>query len=172
MRSSDEAQTDRRRLGRDAAAYAGLGRMTKKFARNNICGLHPSAETRLIRCQGFVLVCWVAVVPAEFGLELGWGFVAERRVQTLGVVDGVDEGADLAAGVVDVGVGSGVDLLLLERLHEAFRLGVVVRIGRPAHADGDLPVLQPRKIGDRGVSTPPTMRRSLCSITAILSLRL
>src|SRR5208337_2808667 len=128
MRSSDEAQTDRRRLGRDAAAYAGLGRMTKKFARNNICGLHPSAETRLIRCQGFVLVCWVAVVPAEFGLELGWGFVAERRVQTLGVVDGVDEGADLAAGVVDVGVGSGVDLLLLERLHEAFRLGVVVNM--------------------------------------------
>jgi hypothetical protein len=49
------------------------------------------------------------------------------------------------------GVGSGVDLLLFERLHEAFRLGVVVRVGGPAHADGDLARIEPRKIGDRGV---------------------
>jgi hypothetical protein len=37
MHASDEAQADRRCPGRDAAAYAGLGRMTKKFAPNNFC---------------------------------------------------------------------------------------------------------------------------------------
>jgi hypothetical protein len=35
-------------------------------------------------------------VPAEFGFELDRGFIAERRVQAPLVVDGFDEGADLA----------------------------------------------------------------------------
>ena len=87
---------------------------------------------------GLLLVCLVAVVPTEFGFELDRGFVAQRRVEALGVVDGFDEGADLAAGVLEVGLGLGVDLLGLQRLHEALGLGVVERVARPAHADGDL----------------------------------
>ena len=43
------------------------------------------------------MVCRVAVVPAEFGFELDRGLVAERRVQALGVVDVLDEDANLAA---------------------------------------------------------------------------
>src|SRR5271165_3205736 len=63
-------------------------------------GPHPCGETRLIRRQGFVLVSWVAGVPAEFGFELDRGLVVERRVEALGVVDVFDEDADLAASVL------------------------------------------------------------------------
>jgi len=63
-------------------------------------------------------------------------------METVGVVDGLDEVADLASGVFDRGVGFGVHLLGFERLHETFGLGIVVRIGHPAHAGGDLARLQ------------------------------
>src|SRR5208282_4639992 len=59
-------------------------------------------------------------------------------MKALDVVDGLDEGADLASGVFDRRVGLGVHLLGFERLHEAFGLGVVVGVGEAAHAGGDL----------------------------------
>jgi len=37
--------------------------------------------------------------PAEVFLELDRGFVSERRVEALGVVDGFDESADLSGAV-------------------------------------------------------------------------
>jgi hypothetical protein len=67
-------------------------------------------------------------------------------VQASAIVDGLDEGADLATGVVDGGVGFAVDLLGFQRLHEALGFGVVVRIAGPAHAGGDFVRLQPLEI--------------------------
>ena len=40
-------------------------------------------------------------------------------MEALGVVDGFDEGADLASGVFEVSIGLAVHLLFFERLHEA-----------------------------------------------------
>ena len=59
-------------------------------------------------------------------------------MQSLAVVDLLDEGADVLAGVIDVAVVSAVDLLRLERLHEALCLGIVVRVADPAHAGLDV----------------------------------
>lgn len=56
-------------------------------------------------------------------------------MQPVGVVDVFDEGADAGVGVGEIGVGSPVDLLGVQRLHEAFGLGVVVRVY------GDAPVI-------------------------------
>jgi hypothetical protein len=69
-------------------------------------------------------------------------------VQTFLIVDIRDEAIDPAAGVTDVGECLAVDLFGLERLHEAFSLGVVKGIARPAHADGDVAVRQSLAIGD------------------------
>ncbi len=72
----------------------------------------------------------------ERGFELKGRLVSERRVQPVLVVDLCDEVIDAAAGVADVDEGPAVDLFGLERLHEAFGLGVVEGIAGPAHADG------------------------------------
>jgi hypothetical protein len=40
-------------------------------------------------------------VSAETGLEFTQGFIAERRVQARGVIDGFDEGADTLAFTID-----------------------------------------------------------------------
>ena len=66
-------------------------------------------------------------------LELGGWAVAQRRVQALLVVDLVDEGADAALGFMVIAIEPAIDLLGLERLHEALGLGVVVGIATPAH---------------------------------------
>jgi hypothetical protein len=42
---------------------------------------------------------------AEVGLELNRRFIAERGVEAFGVVDGLDEGADVAAGLAEARVG-------------------------------------------------------------------
>lgn len=88
---------------------------------------------------------------AEFGFELGRRLVSERGVQALDVVDGIDEPADVVSCVLDRRVGFTVHLFGLERLHEAFGLGVIVRVGDTAHADGDRPRRQARQIVDAGV---------------------
>ena len=56
---------------------------------------------------------------SERGLEGDRRFIAERRMEAVGVVDVLDEGADAAAGVVEVGVGLAVDLLGLQRIRFA-----------------------------------------------------
>src|SRR5215208_1196511 len=70
-------------------------------------------------------------------LELGRRSIVERGVQALDVVDPVDEVADRALGGASITVEGAVDLLGLERAHEALGLGVVVGIADPAHARGD-----------------------------------
>src|ERR1700722_11951241 len=77
-------------------------------------------------------------------------------MQPAGVVDVVDEGADLALGVFAAAIGLAVDLLGFERMHEALGLGVVLRRSRAAHAgvDADLAqaqgVVSGRRIARRG----------------------
>ena len=46
----------------------------------------------------------------------------------MAIVDLLDEGADRVAGLLEVAIAAVVDFLLLERLHEALRLDVVIRI--------------------------------------------
>ena len=71
---------------------------------------------------------------SEFGFELNRRPISDRRVKALAVVDLFDEGSNIASGFVDTLIALSVDLLSLERLHEAFGFGVVIRIGRTAHA--------------------------------------
>ena len=47
-------------------------------------------------------------------------------MEAVGVVDVVDEVGEAGSGVSEVPVGLAVGFFGLERLHEAFRLGVVV----------------------------------------------
>src|SRR5262249_34274397 len=72
-------------------------------------------------------------------------------MQALLVVDVRDEAVDAATGVVEVCKCLAVDLFGLERLHEAFGLGVVEGIAGPAHADGDVLIRQPLAISDGSV---------------------
>jgi hypothetical protein len=67
-------------------------------------------------------------------LELGGRAVAQCRVQALGVVDLLDEGTDAALGFMVIAIEPPVDLLGLERLHEALGLGVVVGNADPSSA--------------------------------------
>jgi hypothetical protein len=56
----------------------------------------------------------------------------------LPVVDALDELADPYSGVGQVAIVTPVDLLLLQRAHEALGLRIVVRVADPAHAGLDL----------------------------------
>lgn len=53
------------------------------------------------------------------------------------IVDVLDERADLLSGVTNVAIERRVALFVLERLHEALRLCIVIRIGKAAHAGDD-----------------------------------
>lgn len=72
-------------------------------------------------------------------------------MQPLLVVDLGNEAIDPASSVTEVCERLSVDLFGLERLHEAFSLGVVEGIARSAHADRDVPIGQSSAIGDGGV---------------------
>lgn len=72
-------------------------------------------------------------------------------MEALLVVDLRDEAVDAATGVIEVDESLAVDLFGLERLHEAFGLGVVEGIARPAHAEGDVTIGKPLAVGDGGV---------------------
>src|SRR5499427_8253072 len=71
-------------------------------------------------------------------LELCRRAIVERGMQALDVVDPLDEGGDGALSLAPVAVEGAVDLLGLERAHEALGLGVVVGIADAAHARGDV----------------------------------
>jgi hypothetical protein len=53
-------------------------------------------------------------------------------VEPLAVADVLDDGSDPAAGIDHVTIGAAVDLFLVQGLHEALHLGVVVRAADPA----------------------------------------
>lgn len=67
------------------------------------------------------------------------------------VVDFLDEDADRRLGFHQVAIGPAVDLLLLERRHEALRPGVVVGAAQPAHARLHLVGLQQLHVLAAGV---------------------
>ena len=72
-------------------------------------------------------------------------------MQPLGIVDFVDEAADLGLGMGQVAIGSAIDFLLFEGFHEALRLGVVVGAGDPAHARLDVMRRQPLDVVGAGI---------------------
>ena len=84
--------------------------------------------------------------------------VAQRRMQPDAIVVLLDERGNVRTQVVEISIGIGIDLLPLQRLHEALTTGVVIRVRRLAHARGrDL--FAPRDASDPsrggGGATPP-----------------
>ena len=64
-------------------------------------------------------------------------------MQSLPVVDLIDEAGDAGSGVGEVTVLRGVDLLDLQRFHEALGHGVVIRTSGAAYAGLDAGLFQP-----------------------------
>ena len=85
------------------------------------------------------------------GLELLWRAIVDRRVQTLPIVDLLDELADASLGIGKVSIAGCVDLFGLEGFHEALSHGVVVGIGDPAHGWNDARDLEPLDVIAAGV---------------------
>jgi hypothetical protein len=56
-------------------------------------------------------------------------------VKALAIVDLLDEVANVASRFVDALIVLSINFLDLECLHEALGFGIVIGIGRPAHAD-------------------------------------
>jgi hypothetical protein len=86
--------------------------------------------------------------------ELDRGPIGQGRMEPAAVVDALDEGADRVAGLAQIAIVSAVDLLLLECLHEALRLGVVVGIADTAHARLDAMRFQYARVLATGVLHP------------------
>ncbi len=57
--------------------------------------LHPSAETLDLSDRALVRVLSDGFQLAEFGFELGRGFVAEGGMQPASIIDGFEEGAPI-----------------------------------------------------------------------------
>src|SRR5687767_4888771 len=71
-------------------------------------------------------------------LELCRRQIAQRGVQAFLVIDTLDELAKASLCISEVKILGPINLLVLQRLHERFRLRVVVRVTAPAHADQNL----------------------------------
>src|SRR6266851_4089825 len=65
-------------------------------------------------------------------LELHGGHIAQGRVKPLLVINTFDEFADRCVGLGQIPMFSSVHLLVFERLHETFGLGIVIRISTRA----------------------------------------
>ena len=63
--------------------------------------------------------------------------ISERGVQTLGVVDLLEEVLDRGPGFAGIAVFLPIHLFVFQRLHERFAGGIVVGVPRPTHADRD-----------------------------------
>ena len=86
----------------------------------------------------FCIVGLAGLGEREAGFELKWRAVAEGRVETLGIVNGVDEDANETPCIFEVLEAAAIDFFGFEGLHETLSFGIVVRIAGPAHADGDI----------------------------------
>ena len=62
---------------------------------------------------------------------------AESRVERAIIVDVLDELWKVLGDILEAAEGHCVDCFDLYRFHEAFGLGVVIRISPPAHRAGD-----------------------------------
>ncbi len=72
-------------------------------------------------------------------------------MQPLCVVNIVNEVIDASAGIGDGLEGPRIQFLGLERLHETFRLGVIVWIAGPRHRDGDVMISEALPVVDGSV---------------------
>ena len=68
-------------------------------------------------------------------------------MQPTGVVDLIDEAGQIGHDVAERLVGHRVDRLDLQRLHEAFGLGIVIGVCAPAHGAFELMVGQDLAVG-------------------------
>jgi len=90
-------------------------------------GLHPVGETGKLGTG-----CWNlreklgSSSRRQICLKLDGRSIGERRVQALTIVDLLQEVADGRACLGDIAISSAIDFFVFERLHEAFRLGVVI----------------------------------------------
>ncbi len=89
--------------------------------------------------------------PELIGFELHWRQVGKSRVEPLAVVGGFNELSDDRPGMGEITVGAGIDLFVLERLHETLGHGVVVRAPGPAHAGLDAGGLKAGNVVAAGV---------------------
>src|SRR5580704_9139195 len=91
--------------------------------------------------RAFSIRCFQVFAPAansQCCFVLVRRSIIQRRMQPLTVVDGFDKGPDGASGLIQIAVAASVDLLRLQGLHEAFGLGILVRIADTAHAGLDI----------------------------------
>src|SRR6185369_1719127 len=87
----------------------------------------------------------------ELSLELIWRLVTECRVQATAIVISFNERFDVAAQVSEITIVIGVDLFVLERLHEALTTSIVVGVRRPTHARNYLMLLEHLHVFIRGI---------------------
>src|SRR4051794_21704771 len=77
--------------------------------------------------------CCFASLPDVLILELLWAQIAQRRMESAGVVDLLNEVGKVFSNVLEVLESHRVNRLDLQRLHEALGLGIVVWISPAAH---------------------------------------
>src|SRR5208337_1407504 len=111
----------------------GLGACRPRDARSPLRGGIKALELEWAPWAGQWSGCGFDRWPGVAVLELLRAQVAQSGVETAGVVDLVDETRKILCDVGEGFVGHRVDGFDLERLHEALRLGIVVRIAAPAH---------------------------------------
>ena len=80
---------------------------------------------------------WIDRLPGVLLLKLYRADIAESGVEPSGIVDAVDELGKIFDDVGECLERHWMDALDLQRLHEAFCLGVVVRISSPTHGPFD-----------------------------------
>jgi hypothetical protein len=108
--------------------------------------------------------------PGQLRLELRRRPVAQRRVQTLGVVHVVDEPGEVALRVRERPVLLEVHLLGLEGLEERLGPGVLVRVAGAGHADPGAGRPQPGHVGRRTESVPEPMIPAIAPTCGSMSL--
>src|SRR5450755_129153 len=80
---------------------------------------------------------WIDRLPVVLLLKLYRADIAESGMEPSGIVDAVDELGKIFDDVGECLERHWIDALDLQRLHEAFCLGVVVRISSPTHGPFD-----------------------------------
>src|SRR5690348_14935035 len=86
-----------------------------------------------------------------FLLESRGRMVGQRRMESLAIVDNLDELADSSLRLIQIPVATGVDLLALQGFHEALRHSVVPRAADPAHARLNAGFLQTADVVAAGI---------------------
>src|SRR5581483_2266886 len=88
-------------------------------------------------------------------LELHGRLISQGGVETMAVIDHFDELADRSPGGGEIAIGTAVDLLALQRFHEAFGHRIVPRAADPAHARLDAGLLEASDVVIAGILDAP-----------------